>query len=351
MFALLTCRIPSATASSSSTTTGARSSIEEKPAAAEVQLRGDRPVLLRQRTSSTSPRNLKPSARGELEITDVNRAYLRARRAARRAHGPRLRLARHRHARVAAAGRQLHRRSSRSARALKVACPEEIAYRRASSTATQLRGAGRDRCARTSYGEYLLGARERVKLMKIRAARRSPDVVVHRAEGVRRRRGFFLETWQARKFARERHRRRVRAGQSQRVSVKGVLRGLHFQIRTAPGKAGAGHRAAQCSTWLLTSAQARLRRSAVGSASELSAANRRMLWVPPGFAHGFLVAERRGRLRLQVHRLLRSPDASGRCCGTIRRSGIEWPLPPGVDPVLSAKDRDGVPLAKAECFA
>ena len=54
-------------------------SIEEKPEAAEVALRGDRPLLLRQRRWSRSPRALKPSARGELEITDVNRAYLERR--------------------------------------------------------------------------------------------------------------------------------------------------------------------------------------------------------------------------------------------------------------------------------
>ena len=91
-------------------------SLEEKPAQPKSQLRGHRPLLLRQPGASTSPQSLKPSARGELEITDVNRATCERGAAARRGHGPRLRLARHRHARVAARGVALHRRPSRSAR-------------------------------------------------------------------------------------------------------------------------------------------------------------------------------------------------------------------------------------------
>ena len=59
-------------------------SLEEKPQQPQVALRGDRPVFLRPARASKSPPRLKPSARGELEITDVNRAYLRARRAGRR---------------------------------------------------------------------------------------------------------------------------------------------------------------------------------------------------------------------------------------------------------------------------
>ena len=62
----------SATASSSSMRTASALSIEEKPKEPQVELCGDRPLFLRQPGASTSPRALKPSARGELEITDVN---------------------------------------------------------------------------------------------------------------------------------------------------------------------------------------------------------------------------------------------------------------------------------------
>src|SRR4029077_12547728 len=99
-------------------------------------------------------------------------------------------------------------------------------------------------------------------------------------------RGFFLESWNARTFAaagldatfvQDNHSR----------SRKGALRGLHYQIEHAQGKL------VRCVAGEVFDVVVDLRRSsptfgrAVGLS--LSAQNRRMLWVPPGFAHGFLV--------------------------------------------------------------
>ena len=107
------------------------------------------------------PTQVRPSARGELEITELNNIYLRRRQAAGRAHGPRVRLARHRHPCAPARRRQL-RPHHRGAAELKIGCPEEIAYRaRAGSTG--------DSCGRLAkpllkneYGQYLQNLAQQV---------------------------------------------------------------------------------------------------------------------------------------------------------------------------------------------
>ena len=115
---LLRAATRSATAWSSSTRDGnARSASRRSPGQPAARTTPSPASTSTTTRCSTSPRGLKPSRRGELEITDVNRAYLRARAAARRDAGPRLRLARHRHARVAACRRPTSSRSSSSGRA------------------------------------------------------------------------------------------------------------------------------------------------------------------------------------------------------------------------------------------
>ena len=121
---------------------GAPISIEEKPQAAEVAT-GRSPGSISTTTDVVEiAAALKPSPRGELEITDVNRAYLRARPAAGRAARPRLRLARHRHARYPARGRANSSRRSRRRQGLKIACIEEIAFRKGFIDAAQLLALG-----------------------------------------------------------------------------------------------------------------------------------------------------------------------------------------------------------------
>jgi dTDP-4-dehydrorhamnose 3,5-epimerase len=82
----------------------------------------------------------------------------------------------------------------------------------------------------------------------------------------------------------------------------------------------------------------------------LEAAAARSLWVPPGFAHGFLALSDETHVQYKVtdywsreaERTLRWDDPS---------LAIDWPLPAGRAPLLSDKDRAGEPLARAECFA
>ena len=156
-------------------------------------------------------------------------------------------------------------------------------------------------------------------------------------------RGFFMETWNARGFAdagldltfvQDNHSR----------SAKGVLRGLHYQLRQPQGKLVRVVRGAAYDVAV------DIRR---GSATfgrwvgvELSEANKRMLWVPPGFAHGFL------SLRDDTEFLYKctdfyAPEHERSLLWSDPAIGIDWPLD-GATPLLSGKDAAAAPLAEAE---
>ena len=276
------CAIPSATAWSSSTPTAARSRIEEKPRAAEVALRGDRPLLLRQPACVEIAADLKPSARGELEITDVNRAYLERGRARGRDAGPRHRLARHRHPRVAARGVAVHR-DDRERQGLKIACPEEIAYRMGYIDAAQLARARPSRWRRAATASTCcasLDASETGRSDEGHAAPRIPDVLVARAEGVRRR---------ARLLLRELERARLRAAPA---STSTFVQDNHSRSRARrAARPALPDRAAQGKLVRVIAGEVfdvavDLRRGSptfgrwVGV--ELSAREPAQLWIPPG---------------------------------------------------------------------
>ncbi len=167
-----------------------------------------------------------------------------------------------------------------------------------------------------------------------------PGVLVVEPDVFRDARGFFLETYHAGKYARRRHRRDLRAGQPLAVGARHPAR----PARAAPapaGQAGARACAARSSTSPWTSAAARRTFGRwVGvalSADELPPALR-----PARLRARLLRAQRDGRGRVQVHRLLR-PDRRDRASsGTTRSSGSRWPI---AEPVLSDKDRAGQALA------
>jgi dTDP-4-dehydrorhamnose 3,5-epimerase len=159
-------------------------------------------------------------------------------------------------------------------------------------------------------------------------------------------RGFFLESWNAEKFreggldlhfVQDNHSR----------SAKGVLRGLHFQNPNPQGKLV---RVTAGRAWDVA---VDIRKSSptfgkwVGV--ELSAANKRMFWVPPGFAHGFVSLED-GTDFLYKCTELYTPSNEHSLLWNDPAIGIEWPLE-GIEPQLSGKDRDGKPLAEIEAFA
>lgn len=159
-------------------------------------------------------------------------------------------------------------------------------------------------------------------------------------------RGFFMESWNAAKFA--------KAGldiafvqDNHSRSERGVLRGLHFQN---PGPQGKLVRVVNGAVWDVA---VDLRRSSPTfgqwAGVELSAQNKRMFWVPQGFAHGFLTLEN-GTDFLYKCDAAYDPSAEHTLAWDDHALGIEWPLD-GLEPQLSDKDRQGKPLAQIEAFA
>jgi len=81
----------------------------------------------------------------------------------------------------------------------------------------------------------------------------------------------------------------------------------------------------------------------------LDSSTARSLWVPPGFAHGFLALADDTRVQYKVTDIW-SREAERTLQWDDPALAIRWPLPAGTAPLLSAKDREGLPLARAECF-
>jgi len=171
-----------------------------------------------------------------------------------------------------------------------------------------------------------------------------PDVLMIEPKVFGDSRGFFFESWNARAFAaagidasfvQDNHSR----------SHRGVLRGLHYQIEHAQGKL------VRVIEGEVFDVAVDLRRSSatfgrnIGVA--LSAANRRMLFIPPGFAHGFLVVSDTAEFLYKTTDYW-YPEHERTLLWNDAALGIDWPQ--GVVPALTAKDAAGVPLASADCY-
>ena len=159
-------------------------------------------------------------------------------------------------------------------------------------------------------------------------------------------RGFFFESFNARgfheatgvalDFVQDNHSR----------SQRDVLRGIHYQIEQAQGKL------VRVVAGEVFDVAVDLRRGSPTfgrwEGFRLSAGNKRMLWVPPGFGHAFLV------LSDSADFLYKTTDywapQHERCLlWNDPAVGIDWPLQ-GRQPILSEKDRQGLPLAQAQCY-
>lgn len=158
-------------------------------------------------------------------------------------------------------------------------------------------------------------------------------------------RGFFLESWNARvfkecacsgvTFVQDNHSR----------SARNVLRGLHYQINHPQGKL------VRAATGRVFDVAVDLRRSSstfgrwVGT--ELTEENCRQIWIPAGFAHGFVVLSEYADLMYKATDYY--APAHERCVAWDDPTvGIAWPVKSGL--IVSQKDRAGVPLASAEAY-
>ncbi len=160
-------------------------------------------------------------------------------------------------------------------------------------------------------------------------------------------RGFFMETWQSKMFCENVvDIEFVQDNFSQ--SSKGTLRGLHYQIEQPQGKL------VRVVSGEVFDVAVDMRKSSpnfgkwVGEI--LSGDNKHQLWVPPGFAHGFFVMSEKAEFEYKCtdyyapthERSVRWDDAD---------IGIDWPIDPGEQPVLSPKDEAASSLSDADTYA
>jgi dTDP-4-dehydrorhamnose 3,5-epimerase len=173
-----------------------------------------------------------------------------------------------------------------------------------------------------------------------------PDVVLIEPRVFSDTRGHFMETWQLQKFATAGIQANfVQANHS--VSKQWVLRGLHYQIQQPQGKL------VRVLVGEVFDVAVDIRRSSktfgrwIGVT--LSASNRHMLWVPPGFAHGFLALTDQVEFGYYCTDYY-APQYERSLAWNDTAVGVSWPLPPGVEPILNDKDRDAPHLNAIECF-
>jgi dTDP-4-dehydrorhamnose 3,5-epimerase len=172
-----------------------------------------------------------------------------------------------------------------------------------------------------------------------------PDVVLLEPKVFGDDRGFFFESWNARtlaklgidaSFVQDNH----------SFSQRGVLRGLHYQIVQPQGKL------VRVIAGEVFDVAVDLRRSSPTFGKSvsfmLSADNKRIVWIPPGFAHGFCVTSVTAEFLYKATDYY-SPEHERSVLWNDPALNINWPLN-GMEPQLAAKDRAGVLLKDAELF-
>lgn len=159
-------------------------------------------------------------------------------------------------------------------------------------------------------------------------------------------RGFFMETYQKidfrsagidYEFVQDNH-----SG-----SRKGILRGLHYQIQNPQGKLVR----AVCGEVFDVAVDIRRSSATFGRwvGKILSSDNKAMLWVPPGFAHGFYVLSEWAEIVYKATDFY-APQWERSIAWNDPTIGVSWPINQGEEPLLSNKDREGLLFSQAELY-
>jgi dTDP-4-dehydrorhamnose 3,5-epimerase len=159
-------------------------------------------------------------------------------------------------------------------------------------------------------------------------------------------RGFFFESFNRRQFVEHTGRDVDFVQDNHSRSAKNVLRGLHYQIQQPQGKLV---RVVQGAVFDVA-VDIRHSSPTFGQhvAVELSAENKRVLWIPEGFAHGFVVISDTAEFLYKTTDYW-APEFERSIAWNDPAIGIQWPIQG--EPTLSVKDQQAKPLAKAEHFA
>jgi len=173
-----------------------------------------------------------------------------------------------------------------------------------------------------------------------------PDLLIIEPKVFGDDRGFFFESFNARAFAEKTGVTDLFVQDNHSRSARGVLRGLHYQIKQPQGKLV---RTVEGEVYDVV---VDVRRSSPTFGKwfgvTLSAENKRQLWVPVGFAHGFVVTSDYAEVLYKTTDYW-APEYERSIRWNDPALGIDWIL--SGEPLLSAKDKVGVLLADAEVFA
>ncbi|MEM7760380.1 MAG: dTDP-4-dehydrorhamnose 3,5-epimerase [Cyanobacteria bacterium P01_A01_bin.40] len=172
-----------------------------------------------------------------------------------------------------------------------------------------------------------------------------PDVLIIEPKVFGDERGFFLESYNEEKFQAETGVAVSFVQDNHSRSARNVLRGLHYQIKQTQGKL------VRVVSGEVYDVAVDIRKSSptfgqwVGCL--LTASNHRQLWVPPGFAHGFVVLSEIADFLYKTTDYY-APEHERAILWNDPQLGIDWKFKG--EPVLSAKDKAGIPLENAEVF-